>query len=556
MPPSPVAKRGSYADSSLTAAAMAVYFSRQWSAKDRHAGGNVDCAVCTLVLRVMDLAGLQNEQQIDQFVGKVCSLFSKFPEIETTCTALWDVFGPEITTLLLEHFSPDDICRKAGGFCPSTSSCRLLPETGLPMEAPPSIWRSLRKPIIESIVWPWDRVANHLPAVDADGDAFSVIPTLRGSHWRGKDCDDLNANIYPGRARLHTDLAAFEDYSCNGIQGPDPATGQPYKDVLCGTSGQLGTITLGDSASAHFHLPHSFHSSDDFAVWLEDELDWPQCSWSTGTETCWDTASDPKWPVPQVPFQSIYSRLRERNRCNHRDYENVSVNGARSSSIAGHNKNATRRNQQFDHPALVFVALFGNDVCNPHPEPSHMTTPAEFRANAVEILEFLESILPIGSHVVLIGNEHGEMWADHSQRMHPALNVTYADLWTFMDCLQANPCYAWLNANASYRELAIQLAAEQSSQFADIVATMTFRNFDMAYVENPDLINQQAWVAAGGDSFDLYEWVDGGHPSSLQQAMTAEYMWNYLLSKRPNFLGEVNPQNSLIEKLFGDQGGY
>lgn len=40
---------------------------------------------------------------------------------------------------------------------------------------------------------------DHLPFFDSDKDRFSTVKELRGSHWRGKDCDDANGAIYPGR---------------------------------------------------------------------------------------------------------------------------------------------------------------------------------------------------------------------------------------------------------------------------------------------------------------------------------------------------------------------
>jgi hypothetical protein len=54
---------------------------------------------------------------------------------------------------------------------------------------------------------PWDwimelvnRLANqHEPFFDLDDDNFSLVSSLRGSNWRGKDCDDLDANVHPGR---------------------------------------------------------------------------------------------------------------------------------------------------------------------------------------------------------------------------------------------------------------------------------------------------------------------------------------------------------------------
>ena len=39
------------------------------------------------------------------------------------------------------------------------------------------------------------------------------------------------------------------------MQGVDPADFIPYEEKFCNGSGQLGCIILGDSASAHFHIP-------------------------------------------------------------------------------------------------------------------------------------------------------------------------------------------------------------------------------------------------------------------------------------------------------------
>lgn len=37
------------------------------------------------------------------------------------------------------------------------------------------------------------------PILDTDNDSFSLYPGLRGSSWRGRDCDDSKSDIYPGR---------------------------------------------------------------------------------------------------------------------------------------------------------------------------------------------------------------------------------------------------------------------------------------------------------------------------------------------------------------------
>jgi len=36
----------------------------------------------------------------------------------------------------------------------------------------------------------------------------------------------------------------------------------------------------------------------------------------------------------------------------------------------------------------------------------------------------------------------------------------------------------------------------------------------------------------------------------------ADYMWKYLEKNLPHYIGEINPHNEDIERIFGDQGGY
>jgi len=49
-------------------------------------------------------------------------------------------------------------------------------------------------------------------------------------------------------------------------------------------------------------------------------------------------------------------------RCNHRDFQNIGVNGARTGSMAPPGTiNSFRRNQTTDAPAIVFYAPIGND---------------------------------------------------------------------------------------------------------------------------------------------------------------------------------------------------
>jgi acyloxyacyl hydrolase len=98
----------------------------------------------------------------------------------------------------------------------------------------------------------------------------------------------------------------------------------------------MGVAILGDSATAHFRIPPSYLIAKNLSLStfsrlipnLENELDFPMVSWSTGH-------SDIKQFYPDIegPLDSIYLRLRENNLCNNNDYQNIGVNGADSSSM-------------------------------------------------------------------------------------------------------------------------------------------------------------------------------------------------------------------------------
>jgi acyloxyacyl hydrolase len=109
------------------------------------------------------------------------------------------------------------------------------------------------------------------------------------------------------------------------------------------------------------------------------------------------------------------------------------------------------RNQTVDYPALVIFALIGNDVCHPEPSLSVMTTPEEFEQNVLSSLNYLNSTLPFGSYVYLVGLAQGEiLWNTMWNRTHP-LGCTYADVYDFLNCLQISPCWGWLNSDPEIR---------------------------------------------------------------------------------------------------------
>jgi hypothetical protein len=88
------------------------------------------------------------------------------------------------------------------------------------------------------------------------------------------------------------------------------------------------------------------------------------------------------------------------------------------------------------------------------------------------------------------------------------------------------------------------------------LATLWRVQFEVAFFQ-PDfeaLVAQH--VAQGGIAADLIEPGDGFHPSQLGQALFAQQVWDHLEAHYPHALGPVNPHNTEIELLFGDQGGF
>jgi len=98
--------------------------------------------------------------------------------------------------------------------------------------------------------------------------------------------------MYPGR-KIDPNSDPETDYNCNGIYGKNPATNEPYEELLCNGSNYYGFAVLGDSAGAHFELPPSwFNASEWNSTTFEDllpkalnEFDIPMWSGWSGYET-------------------------------------------------------------------------------------------------------------------------------------------------------------------------------------------------------------------------------------------------------------------------------
>lgn len=93
----------------------------------------------------------------------------------------------------------------------------------------------------------------------------------------------------------------------------------------------------------------------------------------------------------------------------------------------------------------MFMELVGNDVCSKSFDG--MTTVAEFKTNILKLLNHLDNTVPAGSHLMILGLADGELLYDNlHDTLHP-LNVTYAKVYDFLNCLKISPCWGWLNTN-------------------------------------------------------------------------------------------------------------
>lgn len=85
-----------------------------------------------------------------------------------------------------------------------------------------------------------------------------------------------------------------------------------------------GIIYIGDSVGAHFHAPVAWFtpallSTDvlaNLSYVISNEFDWPDLGFATGFQN----VSMP-YIIDDFKVDSLYLRLRERNLCNHRDYQ-------------------------------------------------------------------------------------------------------------------------------------------------------------------------------------------------------------------------------------------
>lgn len=287
--------------------------------------------------------------------------------------------------------------------------------------------------------------------------------------------------MYPGRKVTAHDSSV--DHNCNGISGGN-STGS-YEDLFCKNTQQRGLIMLGDSATAHFHIPPQWLTANgwNFNQFLEDaenELDKPMCSWGTGHVKPEDCPY--MYPVPGIENEivSLYTQLRQRNRCNHNDFQNIGVNGARITSSMKL-VDSMGRDQTLDQPALVWLALIGNDVCNGHAGFDHMTKPDDFYTSAMATLNAIDTIVPKGSHVVALALFDGELLYDTMHAEQHPVGTTYEAFYDLMNCEGENPCWGWLNSDRVVRANTTKISNSLIDVYQNISDTASFKNFEFIF---------------------------------------------------------------------------
>lgn len=522
--------------------------------------GGIPCAGCTGIVAIVEQLAYIHDDPIIDVMEDLCNKLP--PVLADVCVNFVDAYGQVIINLLELEETPDTVCQQIG-VC--TGTCMLFPPPLSEVREKSSKidWKSQIKPFPadwDPISWINNFVNDHNPLFDLDSDKFSSWYTFRGSAWRGKDCDDIKSDIYPGR--YNSTYGDDVDHNCNGIYG-HAANGTSYEELLCGGTPYYAQAILGDSAAAHFHIPPQYITAsqittttyDNILQILANEFDWPEMSATTGyTNNLWEGH-------PRGPVASSYLKGLEQNRCTFRDFQNIGVNGARTSSMASSIMYSFARNQETDYPVNLMYALIGNDVCNPHPNFDHMTTPEEFYENVVTAMNYLDTQLPMGSHVIFMGLADGLILFDAMHdRIHPLgelrQDVTYEDLYNYLNCLEISPCWGWLNSNATVRLETQKRADELSLVYQAVMNNNSYQHFNMTYINCPVREMVDIWESMGGEAWQLIEPVDGFHPNQIGNALIADYVWNEFETSLSYLIPPVNPNNDLITELFGDQGGY
>ncbi|KAJ6252490.1 acyloxyacyl hydrolase [Anaeramoeba flamelloides] len=520
----------------------------------------------SLIRDIADIEGKGMEHVLENF----CEHFPL--EMNEICTSYIETYGGRIIEKFNEVDNPDIVAYELG-LCKNLK-CRLFPDTAKDLKylsknqnrikvekctidsfekdskLKDSIWEIIMSEIKKI-------TKKHIPLVDLDGDHFVTYKTLRGSNWRGRDCNDLVANYRPGIVPPSGDIEM--DSNCNGIYGRDE-NGVSYEDKFCKDSEPMGVLVIGDSVGAHFRVPPEYFNAqqlldgalkESLIPLLEMEFDWPHKSYGTGHDTSYN-----KYCPGDV--KSIYLEMRNINRCNHRNYQNLAVNGMESKKIKDLlSTTITKSQEQEDYPTLTILEIIGNDICHSESIEKFITN-EQFKTNIIGFLDELDKTVAPGSKLMFIGMVRGSILYDSlHDNIHPfGHNTTYAEIYEYLKCQDLSPCPMWMTTNKTVRDAADAAGLRLDKVYKEIAHSYTPKNFEIGYIDFPlpDIID---YVKKRGEPVsDLIEPVDGFHPSQLGQYLIAEMIWKNINLKYPTFIPKVNPYNEEIEKIFNDQGGY
>mmetsp|Transcript_42450 Transcript_42450/g.107131 ORF Transcript_42450/g.107131 Transcript_42450/m.107131 type:complete len:574 (+) Transcript_42450:64-1785(+) len=563
-------------------AALLLVMSHAPTPTEASLNGGVPCVVCTMLAQMVRVKLESENSTVVETLQEICRVTPA--PVQPVCRQFVDKNGAAIEKAFLDYVSPDLICQSLGK-CTNPGVCQLFPSVkptkdvplsrneldlsmffGHPADALLNVAELSSKNIVNWIVTRFG--TDHLPLDDLDNDYFSPLwEPLRGRSWRGRDCNDFDHLVYPGTKPSNGDKEF--DSNCNGIVGIDSTTKKSYEELYCSPFDQRGVAILGDSVGAHFAFPATWYFPapgvyDNSLYVLANEVDFPYASWITGYRNDTTGQLDPYEGLIH-PLSSVYMKLVERNRCNHRDFQNLAVNGA-DSGLSVNNLHALGRHQDRDQPMLFFHALIGDDICD-HRSVEGWTPVNKFYQSVMTNLEYLNTTLPAGSAVVFIGIIDGRViWDTLHTKDYPwtgqqpggkFLGTNYPDFWTFMNCLDISPCWGWLNTNATIRGEATAHANQLNQVLRDIVSNTTFSNFKMTYYDFPMEAMFSHWkTTTGRPVLELFEPFLGMHTTQGAVASLAEVLWGKLEKDHPEFLGAVNPNNDKIKQIFGDQGGY
>lgn len=158
------------------------------------------------------------------------------------------------------------------------------------------------------------------------------------------------------------------------------------------------------------------------------------------------------------------------------------MNGG-SSVNSNQNFHALRRNQTIDFPMIMTFELLGNDVCGKG--PGDYTPPDVFEKNVLQYWQWLDTVLPKGSHVLVLGLVDGRILYNSMWNQTHPINTTYVDFYDFLNCLSISPCFGYMNSNESIRNLTTEKAMELNAVYVKLIAENKFNNFDIAYYPTP-----------------------------------------------------------------------